>query len=172
MNSEKPSVGSRLGSMILDHIFMTSAVMFFSIPSIVSGIPSFDKNPHKLYEPFSFDSTAYIALIGFAIYFCKDSIHGRSIAKRLLNLTVIDIKTGKSASPLKCFVRNIFCVIWPLEVFIVLFSTSKRIGDFVAGTKVINYNPNMKGPNLNIQQIIISLVLAYVILLIPTLLFF
>ena len=72
-------------------------------------------------------------------YFFKDSFNGRSLAKRMLKLQVVDNTTGEVASVGKCFVRNIFIIIWPVEVLVSLFSPQRRIGDMVAGTKVVNY---------------------------------
>lgn len=53
-------------------------------------------------------SWAYLGILGLALYFCKDIINGRSLAKRLLKLQVVDNTTGEVASPMQCFVRNLF----------------------------------------------------------------
>ena len=41
----------------------------------------------------------YLGVIGLALYFCKDSFHGRSPAKRILKLQVVDEVTGKPPAP-------------------------------------------------------------------------
>jgi len=76
----------------------------------------------------------------FAIYFCKDCINGRSPAKRILNIAVVDYRTNASASAFQSLVRNLFIVIWPVEVIVALFDQERRIGDRVAGTKIRYYN--------------------------------
>ena len=45
--------------------------------------------------------SGYLAMFGFALYFCKDIFNGRSIAKRILNFQVVDNYTGESGKPLE-----------------------------------------------------------------------
>ena len=90
-------------------------------------------------------------------FFCKDCINGRSIAKRVLKLQIIDNKTGESASALKCFIRNIFIIIWPVEGIVALINPSRRIGDYVAGTKLVPFDPSAEQKELNFGNIAISL---------------
>ena len=45
------------------------------------------------------------------------------------------MKTDTVASSLKCLIRNITIILWPIEVIVVLVSPSRRIGDFIAGTE-------------------------------------
>src|SRR5689334_10141418 len=93
-------------------------------------------------HPRGMSTTQYYLWIGcVAIYLCKDCIGGRSIAKRVTNLKVIDNKTGEAASPLQCLVRNILIFIFPLEILVVLFSPQRRLGDRLAGTRVNYFEP-------------------------------
>lgn len=109
----------------------------------------------------------YIGVIGLALYFCKDAIDGRSVGKRLTKLQVVDNKTGAVASPLQCFVRNIFCIIWPLEGLIVLLENpARRIGDRVAGTKVVFYDPaTANKTRIDLKKLLLSLAMAFIIVL-------
>src|SRR6476620_6557071 len=91
------TVGKRVWTMLLDHIIMTAVVLLFGL---ISG------------------SVVYIVLIGFALYFCKDCIGGQSVAKRILGLQVVNNNDGRVAKPLRCLIRNIFCVLWPIEVIV------------------------------------------------------
>jgi len=50
---------------------------------------------------------------------------------------VIDIKTNKPASEFQCFVRNLTIIGWPIEVIVGLINPQRRLGDFLANTKVI-----------------------------------
>lgn len=128
----KPNIALRLASMLLDHIIMCFTV----VPPIIIGSFFFtDKESAAAWGP-------YIQLFLFfllVLYFLKDSFNGRSIAKRITKLQVINNTTGEVASVAKCFIRNIFIIIWPVEVVVSLFSPQRRIGDFVAGTKVKMY---------------------------------
>jgi uncharacterized RDD family membrane protein YckC len=82
-------------------------------------------------------------LLGFFIYFAKDSIKGISFGKWIMGIMVRD-ENNFSETPSfgRLFLRNLFVVIWPVE-FIVLASSDKkkRIGDNVAHTVVLK-NPN------------------------------
>lgn len=161
MTEQKTNVGTRIGSMLLDHIAMTFIAMIFFIPGMISGFSTAFEVSHEQTSPDIFGGLSYFGLIGFALYFCKDSINGRSIAKRALKLQVVENSSGKVASPIKCFVRNIFCILWPIEVIVTLASPSRRIGDMVAGTRVIPFNPELEKPKINYGQIGLSIILAY-----------
>lgn len=164
MTEQKVNSGTRLGTMILDHFLMTIVAMIFLVPGMISGFSNAFNVSHDQTTP-DFFGNMYLGLLGFAVYFCKDCINGRSIAKRILKLQLVDNTTGQVASPLKCFVRNIFCVLWPVEVIVALINPSRRIGDRVAGTKLIPFDPTLEQPKPNFGQIAIALGLAYGIML-------
>ncbi|GEP98890.1 hypothetical protein CCY01nite_51500 [Chitinophaga cymbidii] len=111
----------------------------------------------------------YFSLLGFAIYFCKDSINGRSIAKRILKMQVVDNRTGRPASPLQCVVRNLFCILWPVEVLVTFGSPDRRIGDMVAGTRVDEFDPaNVAQGKSSLKMLITGLLFAYGVILLIT----
>lgn len=157
------NAGIRLGSMILDHFIMTMIAMLFFIPTMIKTFSGALTISHEQNVDDGFSGPLlYIGLFGFALYFCKDCINGRSIAKRILKLQVIDNKTEQVASPLKCFLRNIFCIIWPVEVIVTLINPSRRIGDQVAGTKVVYYDPTLvEQPNIDIKKLVVPIALAF-----------
>ena len=160
---QKVNVVTRIGSMILDHFIMTLIAFLFGLPMMIGNFVSALQVSHNQGQFRPFDGPLlYVALIGFALYFCKDCIQGRSIAKRITKLQVIDNVTGEVASPLQCFVRNIFCVIWPVEFVFTLINPSRRIGDYVARTRVAHYNPNgIVQPRAFTAKLIIPLVLSF-----------
>lgn len=161
-DNKQISTGTRLGAMLLDHLFMTMIAMVFFIPGMISGFADAFKVSHEQTNPnFMGGALGYIGMLGFAIYFCKDCINGRSIAKRILKLQVVDNSTGQVASPLKCFIRNIFIVIWPIEGIVALVNPSRRLGDRVAGTKLVVFDPTLEQPKVNIGQVLIPVVIAY-----------
>jgi uncharacterized RDD family membrane protein YckC len=156
------SVGTRLGAMLLDHFFMTMIAMVFFIPTMISGFSDAFTVSHEQPD-FNFmeGTMKYIGFFGFALYFCKDIINGRSIAKRILKLQVVDNKTGQVATPLQCFVRNIFCVLWIVEVIVAMTNTSRRIGDRVAGTKLVYFDAALEQPKFNIGKTILPVIISY-----------
>ena len=83
----------------------------------------------------------------------------------LEELLVVDIKTGKVASALKCFVRNLTIAIWPIEAIVVLISPSRRIGDYLAGTRVeLMTDERNSKPKIDFINVAISLFLGFIIL--------
>jgi uncharacterized RDD family membrane protein YckC len=110
----------RILSMIIDHAIMCAII----IPLIML---------------FTLILKSNIAFLGsIVIYFNKDFYRSRSLGKRILGYKIIDNKTGQNATELQCFIRNMpICLIWPIEVIISLFSPKRRIGDYLANTKVI-----------------------------------
>lgn len=161
MTEQKTNAGTRLGSMFLDHIAMSFIAMIFFVPGMAVGLSSAFEISHEPNNPDILGGFIYVALIGFALYLCKDSIHGRSIGKRVSKLQVVDHKSGHVASPIQCFVRNIFCLVWPIEAMVVLASPSRRIGDRVAGTRVVPFNSERKLPKVNYGQVGLSILLGY-----------
>jgi uncharacterized RDD family membrane protein YckC len=156
------SAGVRLGAMLLDHFFMTIAVMIFFIPAIFSGFNgAFTISHEPVYTGFFSGPARYFGFLGIALYFCKDTFNGRSIAKRILKLQVVDNATGNAASPLQCLVRNIFCVVWPIEGIVALVNTNRRIGDRVAGTRLVQFDPASERQKVGIFKLLLPLVLAY-----------
>ncbi len=165
-----PDAGSRLGSMIFDHFIMTFIMSFLSLPFFFIGMGSFIfsgiQATHEQDASGPFDHF-YWMLIPFAVYFCKDSIGGRSIAKRVLKLQVVEHSTGQPASPLRCVVRNLLVIFWPIEVIVTLASPERRLGDRLAGTRVVKSDPAEQAkPGIKWGQVGISLLAAYAFLLI------
>jgi len=76
----------------------------------------------------------------FSIWTIKDSFNGRSIGKRIMRLQVVQSETNLAASPLRCFVRNLSLLLWPIEMIVILVRPGRRMGDFIANTKIVDYN--------------------------------
>jgi uncharacterized RDD family membrane protein YckC len=68
----------------------------------------------------------------------KDYYSGQSVVHRLVGLQIVDNKTLVPANSMKCMLRNITMPIWPLEGLFVLINPKRRLGDFIAGTKIID----------------------------------
>ena len=72
-----------------------------------------------------------------AIFILRDILFkGRSIAKRIFKLHIIDNDTNSLPSNGKLILRNLFFSIAPIEA-IMLIATDKSIGDMVSNTTVI-----------------------------------
>lgn len=114
----------RLGSMFLDHFFLC----FTFIPFLIFLDITFLRDTG--YSEFTFISL-------FVIYLNKDILNGRSFAKRYLGQIIIDNESEAPASELKCLIRNLTIPFWIIEVIFVIISPSRRIGDLMAGTRVV-----------------------------------
>jgi len=164
-------VKTRLLSMLLDHFVMSLIITIVAFPVIFVGFDdSFGAEIPSATNAINWIS--YIMIFASSLYFNKDIIQGKSIAKRALNIEVVDIKTGEVASSLKCLIRNLTIAIWPIEILVVLLSPSRRIGDFLAGTRIeyTSENRNSK-PRINIKNLILSIALAFMILYLSIFLF-
>ena len=128
-----PNKGQRLASMLLDHFFMCLAIGILIGPFIFSDI---------LYEQPQttvFETKDWILMVMMIIiYALKDSFKGKSLAKRILKLQVIDDRSGNAASPFQCFVRNLLVPFWMIEVVVTYFNPARRLGDRLANTKVVS----------------------------------
>lgn len=151
-----PSKSIRFASMLIDHLAMSFIAVIFSTPFMLIDIPLGTSVPDVVQEILK-----YISIIGFALYFCKDCLQGRSIAKRILKHQVISVKTGEIASPLQCLLRNSTCVLWPLEIIMVLINSQRRLGDYIAGTQVVPYNSTIHTGKIEYGKTILSFFIAY-----------
>lgn len=142
--------GSRLGSMFADFSFILGLVgpIFF-----VLFIPMF-----IIFGTLDYVSVFLPMLIGFLpfsfitfLIINKDFYRGKSIAKRYFGLQIVDIKNNDPASEMQCLVRNSTMIIWPIELLITMFNPTRRLGDFIAGTKVID--SEKENPELIIEEI-------------------
>jgi len=163
-NEKNRNIGIRLASMILDHFIMTFGMVivvfvFAGIGYLIVGNPSDSELPEWLVI-----IPIFLVLMIFSIYFNKDAIKGKSPAKRILGLVIVNNKTGEIASPIKSVIRNITFVFWPIEVVFSLFSPERRIGDYIAGTKVISDDGILK-TELKVGQIILALVIGIIFML-------
>lgn len=165
MIKKEMTAGPRIGAMLLDHVVMTFVIMIIALPVMSMGFNSFGDDTSAM--PGAIDWTLYLLLFGMSLYFNKDMVQGKSVAKRALKQEVVDIKTGEVASSLKCLVRNLTIAVWPIEVIAVLISPSRRIGDFIAGTRVeyITEERNSK-PKVDFKNLSMAIVIGFMILFI------
>lgn len=119
-------VQDRLISMFADYMIFC----FISIP-IVIALEFIFKQVDSLYE-----FEIFIVVL-YPIYFCKDIVFGKSLAKRIRGQIVIDYYSKLPANPIKSVIRNLTVPLFPIEILVVIFSPKRRIGDFISNTKVV-----------------------------------
>jgi uncharacterized RDD family membrane protein YckC len=154
----KIPVRLRLGTMLLDHaiICFTCLPAIFLLKTLI--YPGIEGNR----------TSELFILPVFVIYFCKDCIQGRSLAKRMLKLSIVDHSSNVVATPVQSVIRNLLIVVWPIEVLVACFNQERRIGDHLAGTKLTyNYNPAIVVHKIDPWQLVmaISIAIVYTLLL-------
>ncbi len=120
----------RISSMLLDHFIMCVLI----IPTALILVLISENIGMKMNDAMGF----FVFFLLVFIYLNKDFFKGKSPAKRILGYQIINRKTGKPASELQCFLRNLtICIAWPLEVVVGFINPERRIGDFISNTKVV-----------------------------------
>lgn len=119
----------RISSMMLDHIIMCLVLLppvFLVI--ILSSLGGFVVSENLINACFFF-------ILFF--YYNKDYFRAKSPGKRLLGYQVVHHKSGRIANGIRCFIRNFtIALIWPLEVIVAFIHPERRLGDYLAGTRV------------------------------------
>lgn len=125
--------------MIVDHFIMVSGICICGLLLSILFYDFIGSGSEREISPAMGGIIGVLFVCIVSLYFNKDLINGRSPAKRILKLQVIDKSTARPATPIKCLVRNFTLIIWPVEVIVVCFNPAQRLGDRLAGTKVVEY---------------------------------
>ena len=142
MRTNELNLKNRLVSMLLDHAIMTIIIFLLEVPMMVVRILSLAHSNLTLPGPLLRFSLYDVVI--FSLFFNKDIFLGQSIAKRILGFRVFNNKTGQPAAPLRCLVRNFTILLWPLEVVATLVNKERRIGDYIAGTRLGLYDSEVQ----------------------------
>ena len=68
--------------------------------------------------------------------------HGQSLGKKILRISVVDMRTGKACTLLGSLLRNgPALVLGSIDAILILFRRRQRLGDLLARTVVINGMP-------------------------------
>ena len=143
-------LGRRLNSMSMDFSFVLGLVFpFFAILFIPFFIMVASSNDINVLLPM------WIGIIPFSfiafLILNKDFYKAKSIAKRHFGYQIVDLKTNRPANELQCVIRNSTMIIWPVEVIASIFSSKRRLGDLIAGTKLIDVDK--EDPELIMNEI-------------------
>ena len=147
MQSIKP-IGSGNRKMKIQRLlaFLIDHVIFSFVGCIIFFFINFDSFIYQTEENFNepFETIYPFLTVYMLIIYNKDFFQGRSIGKRVIGITVRDLPNSNiTPGKLRLFLRNIFLIIWPVEI-IMLLVTGRRIGDFLIKTQVIRMNSESK----------------------------
>ena len=134
---KKVNIGFRLLSIIIDQSVITLIILIFPLRLIGLDIANIFARGSRESSIMSICEILFFCFFILLIYFNKDIFNGRSIAKRIFKFQIIDLKTGKAASSIKCLQRNTTLFIWPIEIIFILINPERRLGDLIAGTQLI-----------------------------------
>ena len=112
-------------SMLFDHLFYCMLILPLT--------PGLGQNPDSINR----ELDLIISIILYGLYLNKDFLNGQSLAKRLTGQIILHRKTQQPASAVRCVLRNSTIFLFPLEILVVYFSPSRRIGDLLANTQVL-----------------------------------
>lgn len=127
----------RIVAFLIDHFTMTFlivGIVFLSLGTNFMDENNFNNLATKMLPTM---------IIGFLLYFAKDSIKGISLGKWIMGIMIRDENNPTDIPSFgRLFIRNLFIIIWPIE-FIVLATSEKktRLGDKAVKTIVVK-NPN------------------------------
>ncbi|WP_236676322.1 hypothetical protein [Chryseolinea lacunae] len=126
-------------------IFIPYLVVFM-IPLVLFAVSPIPKH---------FGVLEFLSLVPFGLLVMalmnKDFFNGQSVVHRRFGYCVVDIKTNQPAGPLKCMLRNVTNPLWPIEAIFVLVNPRRRLGDFIAGTMLVDVTPS--DPELILDEI-------------------
>lgn len=83
---------------------------------------------------------SFALAIIYSFLFCKDVNDGKSIGKRKVGLCILSENSESVPSTIRLILRNIFYILWPIELVLFFCNSGKRLGDLVMQTKVVSCN--------------------------------
>lgn len=113
----------------------------------------------------------FFSALMITLLLCKDCINGQSFGKRVMKLQVVDSNTEENISAVRHIVRNLFLPLWCIEILILMISKKKRIGDYIAKTKVISNHASVGKIQLDRNTLFVILLCFIVIFLLMFILF-
>ena len=120
-------------------------MVILMIPKMIFGYPT----------PTNLAWLDILSLVPFSLMMIalinKDFFNGQSVVHRILGYRVVDVRTNEPASKIKCMLRNVTAPIWPIEAIFILAFPKRRLGDFIAGTALVDVHPS--DPELMLNEI-------------------
>jgi uncharacterized RDD family membrane protein YckC len=110
-------------------LFDAMVLMAIMLPSFLLSAPANNLDGMNLLTK--------ISVLVFIFYLLfKDGLGGQSVGKRIMRISVINTKSRRPCSIFQSLIRNI-ALLSVLDVFLVMSSSQRRLGDWLAGTVVV-----------------------------------
>jgi uncharacterized RDD family membrane protein YckC len=121
-------IKQRLIAILIDYVIV---VVLYLVAECISMVFSSE------YIYVAFHSLPFVYLL------CRDSFTGKSIGRYVAKISVVDKTSRETISPMKAFIRNLFLLVWPIELIVLLFK-GERIGDLITNSTVVMENRTHK----------------------------
>lgn len=69
----------------------------------------------------------FLSAMMVTMLLCKDCINGKSAGKRIMKIEIANEKEGEKVSAVSCVVRNIFVVLWIIEILVLLYQKRNEL---------------------------------------------
>jgi uncharacterized RDD family membrane protein YckC len=121
MTKPLASIGQRFTSQFVDDIVAMAVGVMFYLGAKALALP------------------LELALVGFFLYvfFCDGLPGGQSLGKRFTRTAVVSAKTEEPCRYWQSLVRNFAMLLGLVDAVFIFGRQRRRLGDYVAGTKVI-----------------------------------
>lgn len=137
---EKASSLGRIIACVID-LFIFTFLMLLVI-AIIFGYDHIDNNT----KTYIHTVLCIVLIVGLILYFSKDTFKGISIGRWIIGIMVRNESDNQVPSYLKLFTRNLFTLIWPIEIIALFVNRdNKRISDKVSKTDVLKNPVKTKG---------------------------
>ena len=119
------SIGKRFTSQFLDDLVALGVGVAFYLAARSLGLP------------------LELAVLGFMLYvlFCDGLPGGQSLGKRFTRTAVVHVETEEPCRYWQSVVRNMAMVLGVIDAIFIVGKQRRRLGDFMAGTKVVQLDP-------------------------------
>jgi uncharacterized RDD family membrane protein YckC len=83
----------------------------------------------------------YLNASTYVLFISKDIFQGHSVFKLSHGIQIVDFRTEQPVTELRTVLRNsTLILLFPIEFLVAFVSPKRRIGDLIAGTKLISTN--------------------------------
>lgn len=86
----------------------------------------------------------FVLAVIYALLLCKDVDGGKSFGKRNAGLCILLKKDDSRPSTTRLILRNLFYILWPIEVALLFCNSGKRLGDMITQTMVVSCDKESK----------------------------
>ncbi|MEL6649183.1 MAG: RDD family protein [Bacteroidota bacterium] len=136
MNYQSVRPGPRFATMFIDYL-----IVFFGLGMVCFGILMTLDLSNDLSQWANIELYLRWMMIALlAVWLSKDVFGGQSLAKRATKVQILRQNSDRAADPFQTILRNLSTLfLAPIEFIWGMVNTERRLGDFIAGTRLQAY---------------------------------